>query len=109
MTRSQHAGGAAHPRRARLQGKYKLARLKYNKALKTIDQALDLETAEQFAAASAAKLACCVNMALCAQKEDEWGEAITWCNKAIRCGGGGTRGLPLVGAVTSSTFPCCPL
>lgn len=70
-----------------MQGKSKLARQKYGKALKGVDQALDLETEEQFAAASALKASCLLNMARCAEREQEWGEALGWCNKAIRCGG----------------------
>ena len=70
-----------------VQGKSKLARHKYGKALKGVEQALDLETEEQFAAASALKASCLLNIARCAEREQEWGEALGWCNKAIRCGG----------------------
>lgn len=48
-----------------------------------MERALDLETAEQMAAASALKASCLLNMARCAEREQEWGEALGWCNKAI--------------------------
>lgn len=67
-----------------LQGKTRLARVKYGRALKLVDRALELESEEQVRAASSLKASCLLNMARCAEKEQEWGEAITWCNKAIR-------------------------
>lgn len=64
-------------------GRYKLARQKYLKGVRGVDQALDIETPEQAAEASALKAACLVNLAACAQREEEWGETIQWCDKAI--------------------------
>jgi FKBP-type peptidyl-prolyl cis-trans isomerase 2 len=64
-------------------GRYKLARQKYLKGVRGVDQALDIETQEQVAEASALKAACLVNLAACAQREEEWGETIQWCDKAI--------------------------
>ncbi|KAL4447985.1 hypothetical protein ABPG75_005204 [Micractinium tetrahymenae] len=65
------------------QGKTKLARIKYQKALKLVDRAFDLESEEQVAAASQLKASCLLNLARCAEQEREWGEALGWCNKAI--------------------------
>ena len=81
-----------------MQGKTKLARQKYQKALKLLGGALSLD-AEELAAASTAKAACLLNLARCAEQEQEWGEALTWCNKAIGCVGGG----PTAGRLL---FPC---
>lgn len=64
-------------------GRYKHARQKYLKGIRCVDQALDLEVDEEVNAAKAAKLACLVNLAACAQKEEEWGEVIKWCDKAL--------------------------
>lgn len=66
------------------QGKYLLARQKYHKAMKCAGQALDLETQEQFDRAKRAKVSCLLNLAACAQKQEAYGEAITWCDKAIK-------------------------
>lgn len=80
------ARALASPVRLRdTQGKTRLARQKYGKALQVVERALDLETDEQMAAASALKASCLLNMARCAEREQEWGEALGWCNKAIRC------------------------
>ncbi|EFN57340.1 hypothetical protein CHLNCDRAFT_142698 [Chlorella variabilis] len=65
------------------QGKTKLARQKYQKALKMVGGALELDSEEDFAAASATKAACLLNLARCAEREQEWGEALGWCTKAI--------------------------
>lgn len=48
--------------------------------------ALELDSEEDFAAASATKAACLLNLARCAEREQEWGEALGWCTKAIKCG-----------------------
>ena len=64
-------------------GKYGLARVKYTKGLRGVDRALGLETEEQVVVARAVKMACLVNLAACAQKEKEYGEVITWCDRAI--------------------------
>jgi hypothetical protein len=69
-----------------MQGKSRLARTKYQKALKLLGGGLDLETEEEFSAASSTRAACMLNIGRCAEHEREWGEALTWCNKAIRCG-----------------------
>lgn len=66
------------------QSKTRLARQKYSKALKGLDRALDLETEEQFNEASALKASCLLNLARCSEKEQEWGEALRWCTKAIK-------------------------
>jgi len=63
--------------------RYALARLKYQKALKAINQTLDMETEEQFSRAKAGKISCLLNLGLCAQRQDKFGEAISWCNKTI--------------------------
>lgn len=68
------------------QGKTKLARIKYQKAIKLVDRAFELEGEEQVAAASQLKASCLLNLARCAEREQEWGEALGWCNKAIRWG-----------------------
>ena len=39
----------------------------------------------QAEAASVVKTACLVNLANCAHKEQQYGEALDWCNKALRC------------------------
>ncbi|PSC68182.1 Peptidyl-prolyl cis-trans isomerase PASTICCINO1 [Micractinium conductrix] len=91
---SQHALGGAEKlqRSAQLkeqgnalykQGRTRLAKAKYGKALKLVERALDLDTDEEVAAASALKASCFLNMARCAEREQEWGEALGWCNKAI--------------------------
>jgi FK506-binding protein 4/5 len=64
-------------------GRYKLARQKYLKGIRCVDQAFDLETDDELNGAKGAKLACLVNLAACAQKEEEWGEVIKWCDKAL--------------------------
>lgn len=38
----------------------------------------------QAEAASVVKTACLVNLANCAQREQQFGEALDWCNKALR-------------------------
>ena len=38
----------------------------------------------QAEAASGVKAACLVNLANCAHKEQQYGEALDWCNKALR-------------------------
>lgn len=63
--------------------KYNLARLKYLKTIRTVDKMMDIETEEQQEMAGRVKVACLVNIAACAQKEERWGEVIDWCNKAI--------------------------
>ena len=42
--------------------------------------------AVQIRASSDIKVACLTNLALCCQKEQKFGEALTWCEKALRCG-----------------------
>ena len=54
------------------------------KGIKSVDQVMDLETEDEFLEVKAAKVACLVNLAACAQKEEEYGEVIQWTNKAIR-------------------------
>jgi len=49
-----------------------------------VDRSLDLEGNAQLAAASSLKASCLLNLARCAEKELEWGEALGWCNKAIK-------------------------
>lgn len=39
----------------------------------------------QAEAAAVVKTACLVNLANCAHKEQQYGEALDWCNKALRC------------------------
>ena len=41
--------------------------------------------AVQIRASSDIKVACLTNLALCCQKEQKFGEALTWCEKALRC------------------------
>lgn len=65
------------------QGQARLARQKYQKAVKALDRALDLESAEQAVQASALKASCLLNLARCAEREQEWGEALSWCNRAL--------------------------
>lgn len=72
------------PTRCTPQGKTRLARAKYGRALKVVERAMDLETEEQVAAASRLKASCLLNMARCAEREQEWGEARSWCTKAIK-------------------------
>ena len=88
------------PRNPTPQGLTKLARVKYSKALKVSGRgAVDLEGEEERAAAGALKASCLLNLARCAEREQEWGEALSWCNKAIRCGwvGGWVRWCVWVG------------
>lgn len=63
--------------------KYNLARLKYLKSIRTVDKMMDLETEQQLETARQLKVACLVNIAACAQREERWGEVIDWCNKTI--------------------------
>ena len=42
--------------------------------------------AVQIRASSDIKVACLTNLALCCQKEQKFGEALTWCEKALRWG-----------------------
>ena len=65
-------------------GRYRLARQKYLKGIRCVDQAMGLETEAHVAAAAATKVACLVNLAACAQREQEFGEVVTWCTKALR-------------------------
>ena len=39
----------------------------------------------QAEAAAVVKTACLVNLANCAHKDQQYGEALDWCNKALRC------------------------
>ncbi|KAL0030965.1 hypothetical protein WJX79_005290 [Trebouxia sp. C0005] len=64
-------------------GRLKPARSKYTKALRLADRIFDLETEEQAEAASFVKTACLVNLANCAHREQHFGEALDWCNKAL--------------------------
>jgi hypothetical protein len=64
-------------------GKYKLARTKYMQGIKSVDQIQGVDTEEQAVEAKRAKVSCLVNLAACAQKENEYGEVIKWCDKAI--------------------------
>lgn len=68
-----------------LQRKSKLARQKYQKAIKLVGGAMEFESEEEVAAASATRAACLLNLARCAEQELEWGEALGWCTKAIGC------------------------
>ncbi len=77
-------GLPAPARHSTPQGKTRLARAKYGRALKVVERAMDLETEEQLAAASRLKASCLLNMARCAEREQEWGEARSWCTKAIK-------------------------
>ena len=74
----------AQPGSPHAQAKYQLARAKYQKAIKMVDQALDLETPAQLHAAAMLKLASLLNLAFCAQREQQYGEAISLCSKVIR-------------------------
>ncbi|GAB4824129.1 hypothetical protein N2152v2_011175 [Parachlorella kessleri] len=65
------------------QGRYKYARTKYQKAMRVVERAMDLEGEDQFAQADAVKLACLLNLAQVALKEESFGEALTFCNKAL--------------------------
>ncbi|KAL3145165.1 hypothetical protein ABBQ38_001764 [Trebouxia sp. C0009 RCD-2024] len=65
-------------------GQLKFARNKYTKALRLADRLFDIETEEQAEAAAVVKTACLVNLANCAHKEQQYGEALDWCNKALR-------------------------
>ena len=38
----------------------------------------------QAEAASVVKTACLVNLANCSQREQKYGEALDWCNKALQ-------------------------
>lgn len=64
-------------------GQLKFAKAKYTKALRLADRMFDIETDEQAEAASAVKTACLVNLANCAHREQQYGEALDWCNKAL--------------------------
>jgi hypothetical protein len=66
------------------QGRTRLARIKYGQALKLVERAMDLESEAQVAAASALKASCLLNLGRCAEREQEWGEALGWCTKAIK-------------------------
>ena len=64
---------------------YGHAKTKWFKAMKILGQLFDVDTDEEAAEASAIKASCMVNLALCAQREEKFSEALSWCTKAIRC------------------------
>ena len=67
------------------QGVYGHAKNKWLKAMKILGQLFDVDTDEEAAEASAIKASCMVNLALCAQREENFSEALSWCTKALRC------------------------
>lgn len=64
-------------------GKYGLARKKYQKSLYCVNQTMEIDTEEQMKRANNAKIAVFLNLAACAQREELFGECISWCDKAI--------------------------
>ena len=64
--------------------RYILAKMKYMKGLRCVEKVFDAQTTEEAIAVENAKIACMSNLAACAQKLDEWGEAISWCDKVLR-------------------------
>ena len=66
------------------QCKYALARKKYMKAIRAVDQVMGFDTEEQVTLATVTKISSFTNLAACALRDEEWGEVIQWCNKAIR-------------------------
>ena len=70
---------------AAMQGVYGHAKNKWLKTLKILGQLFDVDTDEEMAEASAIKASCMVNLALCAQREDNFSDALSWCTKALRC------------------------
>lgn len=64
--------------------RYNLAKMKYMKALRCVEKFLDAENEDQVVASTRSKIACLLNLAACAQKLDEWGETIAWCDKVLR-------------------------
>ncbi|BDA50340.1 probable peptidyl-prolyl cis-trans isomerase FKBP5 [Coccomyxa sp. Obi] len=65
-------------------GQYSRAVAKWTKALKVLDNAFDMDTDEQLAAASKDKVDCMTNLALVAQKERRFTDCFKWCDKALR-------------------------
>ncbi len=66
------------------QGVYGHAKNKWLKSLKILGQLFDVDSDEEIAEAAAIKASCMVNLALCAQREDQFSEALSWCSKALR-------------------------
>lgn len=66
-----------------MQGEYKLAKVKYLKATKVVDRSMQCDTAEEQDKADELMATCRVNLAQCAIRMQEYGEAVFWSNKAI--------------------------
>ena len=84
IRRSGHAIVTQNHRSLAPQGVYGHAKNKWLKSLKILGQLFDVETDEEMAEAAAIKASCMVNLALCAQREDQFSEALSWCTKALR-------------------------
>ncbi|KAK9805627.1 hypothetical protein WJX72_008874 [[Myrmecia] bisecta] len=65
-------------------GRHKYAKAKWAKALQLLDRMFDIETDEQAEEVGKVKVACMVNLALCCQKDEEYGDALKWCSKALQ-------------------------
>lgn len=67
-----------------LQGDYKRARTKWQKALKLLGRHCQPESEEEEASLVKVKLGCLLNLALVSQREQSFGEALQWCTKALQ-------------------------
>ena len=65
--------------------RYALAQAKYSKALKWAQQAgREAEEEAEAERAAALRAACAANLAACAQRTEQFGEALTWASKALQ-------------------------
>ena len=65
--------------------RYALAQAKYSKAIKWAQQAgREAEDDAEAERAAALRAACAANLSACAQRTEQYGEAITWASKALQ-------------------------
>ncbi|GMH35829.1 hypothetical protein BSKO_03697 [Bryopsis sp. KO-2023] len=65
-------------------GKYKLAVMKYQKLIRNLTAFRDFDTEEEIEKVDGIKLACLGNLASCCIQENDYAQAVEWCNKALR-------------------------
>jgi hypothetical protein len=66
------------------QGMVSHAVQKWMKALKLLNQIFDVGDAEQREAVDSAKASCMINLAMAAQRQEKYSDALTWTEKALR-------------------------
>lgn len=57
---------------------------KWLKALKLLNQIFDFGDEEQRQAVDGAKASCMINLALAAQRQENYSDALKWADKALR-------------------------